>query len=220
MTVTSWKKENWIHFILFIIADKKHFTDTINAIEILKYYCYGSFWFLHCSCPLPESWARNSPVLAEACGREGFYYWTQEWLIIQTLGGGNEHQQALRFNIYPENGKRREMHITSPSLTGPTSHLHSDQTSEATKWKQHIDKRGLRKTASKKVHPAPTSLYVFNRTAVRYRKMGTSNFNWSRNHNINYILYNSKISQLKQWRITTAVRRCQWEEAYVHKFRQ
>lgn len=145
------------------------------------YYCCGFFFFFNHSCPLPGSWARNSPVLAEACGREGFYYWTQEWLIIQTLGGRNEHQQAVCFNIYPENRKRREMHITSPSLTGPTFHLHSDQTSEATKWKRHIDKRGLRKTASKKSPPCPHLTFFLNTTAVTYSIMGASNFNWLRN---------------------------------------
>lgn len=64
---------------------------------------------------------REKPV-----GGEGLYYWTQKLLIIQIQRGGNEHWQAVRFNIYPENRKK---YITLPSLTGPTSHLHSDQTS-------------------------------------------------------------------------------------------
>lgn len=35
-----------------------------------------------------------------------------------------------------------ELHITLPSLTDPTSHLHSDQTSWATKWKQNRVMKG------------------------------------------------------------------------------
>lgn len=146
---------------------------------LLKYFTTTSAvfcFFLHHFHPLPGIWARNSPVLGEACGREGLYYWTQKWLIIQTLGGGNEHQQAVCFNIYPENRNRKEMHITLPSLTGPTSHLHSDQTSEAAKWKRDIDKRGLRKTASKKSPPPPPFFAPLHTTAVRHRKIGVSKF--------------------------------------------
>lgn len=51
---------------MLVIADEEYFTYAINAIQNTKTL------FLHHSCPLPGSWARNSPVLAEACGREGF----------------------------------------------------------------------------------------------------------------------------------------------------
>lgn len=39
---------------------------------------------------------------------EGLYYWTQKLSIIQIQRGGNEHQQAACFNIYPENRNKKK----------------------------------------------------------------------------------------------------------------
>lgn len=103
----------------------KYFGDIINVIKIL---------FLLLSAPsLSPTWnlsKKFSWTGRSLWGGEGRYYWTRKLLIIQIQRGADEHRQAVRFNIYPENrNKKKKKNITSPSLTGPTSHLHSDQTS-------------------------------------------------------------------------------------------
>lgn len=169
-----------------------------------------ALFFQHHSVSLPGIWARNSPVQGEACGREGLYYWTQKWLIIQILGRENEHQPAVRFNIYPENRKRKEVHITSPSLTDPASHLHSDQTSEATKWKQNIDKRGTEGNGSKK---SKNSICHSQENTV-----GVNEFHWVRRKIKAFENFeNCKISQLTWCETLTAGRRGLWGGGYANK---
>ncbi len=66
--------------------------------------------------------------------------------------------------------KQVKLHITSPSLTGPASHLHSDQTSWATKWKQNRDREGQRRETERK---------VFYRCMLsRWRQMWSHEFHW------------------------------------------